>query len=179
MNWFTAHLSRLRAGGKLEARAPALRSDLTGSERLLVLLSSLVVGLFPIAPATVASAATAGVVYLLRGYGSPLVWLVAAAAVFVLGVPVGTAAEIRLQTHDPRWFILDEVSGQLLFFVFFTPTVLSCCAGFVLFRAFDVLKLPPADRLEHLPGGWGIMVDDVVAGLYACVPWYLVTLLWR
>lgn len=179
MNWLAAHWGRLRAGGKLELRAPRLRQELGGAERLLLAVSSLGVGLFPLAPATLASAATAAAVYALRDQGSPRTWLMAAAIVLLIGIPVGTAAEHRLQTHDPRWFILDEVVGQLLFFVFFAPTVLSCCAGFILFRAFDVLKLPPADRLEHLPGGWGIMLDDVVAGLYACVPWYLVTLKWR
>lgn len=166
MNWFAAHLARLEARGKLQVRAAAPSGSLSSGQAAVVAVSSLGVGLFPWAPATVASAATVAVAFLAGERIAPQAWLVIAAVTLAVGIPAGTLAEKRLATSDPRWFILDEVAGQAMFFVFLPPTLPYCAAAFVLFRAFDVLKLPPGERLERLPGGWGIMLDDILAGLY-------------
>jgi len=66
--------------------------------------------------------------------------------------------------------VIDEVAGQILTFVA-TPRVawMGLIFGFILFRALDIVKPFPARRAERLPGGWGIMMDDVVAGLYSLI----------
>ena len=75
--------------------------------------------------------------------------------------------------------VIDEVAGFLVTMVFLPLTVWTCSAGFLLFRALDVLKPWPASRAEKLPGGWGIMADDVVCGLIANAIIHLGLLLWR
>ena len=91
----------------------------------------------------------------------------------VIGVIVATRAARYAQIEDPQWVVIDEVSGQLLtYYLFFWVLPLnwkSWLLGFILFRAFDIWKPFPARQLEHLPGGWGIMADDWMAGIYAAL----------
>ena len=68
---------------------------------------------------------------------------------------------------DPSIVVIDEVVGMWIALVAIPPGVLPIVITFLLFRLFDILKPAPAHHLEHLPGGWGIMLDDVVAGIYA------------
>ena len=91
----------------------------------------------------------------------------------VMGVIVAGRAARYAQIEDPRWIVIDEVSGQLItYYLFFWILPLnwkSWLLGFILFRALDVWKPFPARQLEHLPGGWGIMADDWMAGIYAAI----------
>jgi phosphatidylglycerophosphatase A len=91
----------------------------------------------------------------------------------VMGVIVAGRAARYAQIEDPPWIVIDEVSGQLItYYLFFWILPLnwkSCLLGFILFRAFDIWKPFPARQLEHLPGGWGIMADDWMAGIYAAI----------
>jgi len=91
----------------------------------------------------------------------------------VMGVIVAGRAARYAQIDDPQWVVIDEVSGQLLtYYLFFWLLPLnwkSWLLGFILFRAFDIWKPFPARQLEHLPGGWGIMADDWMAGIYAAL----------
>jgi phosphatidylglycerophosphatase A len=93
--------------------------------------------------------------------------------VAVIGVIVAGRAARYAQIEDPQWVVIDEVSGQLLtYYLFFWLLPLnwkSWLLGFILFRAFDIWKPFPARQLEHLPGGWGIMADDWMAGIYAAL----------
>ena len=68
---------------------------------------------------------------------------------------------------DPGQVVIDEGVGFLFAVAFFPPSAGTVIAGFFVFRAFDIVKPPPARRLETLPGGWGIVADDIVAGLYS------------
>jgi phosphatidylglycerophosphatase A len=90
-----------------------------------------------------------------------------------IGVVVATRAARYAQIKDPQWVVIDEVSGQLLtYYLFFWVLPLNWktwLLGFILFRAFDIWKPFPARQLEHLPGGWGIMADDWMAGIYAAL----------
>ena len=70
---------------------------------------------------------------------------------------------------DPRQVVIDEGVGFLFAVAFLPPSAGTIIAGFFVFRAFDIVKPPPARQLEVLPGGWGIVADDVVAGLYSNV----------
>ena len=72
-------------------------------------------------------------------------------------------------SKDPRQVVVDEGVGFLFAVAFLPPSVGTVIAGFFVFRAFDIVKPPPARQLEALPGGWGIVADDVVAGLYSNV----------
>jgi phosphatidylglycerophosphatase A len=88
------------------------------------------------------------------------------------GVLVSTRAEAAYG-HDAKAIVIDEVVGMAVTFLFLPwPAAaadrwLLCVAGFFLFRVFDVLKPFPANRAQSLPGGRGVMTDDLVAGLYA------------
>ncbi len=80
----------------------------------------------------------------------------------------GHAARV-LRGSDPSSVVIDEAAGMALTLVVLpvTPSLPQLGAAFLLFRFFDVLKPPPLRRLERLPGGWGIVADDLGAGLYA------------
>lgn len=68
---------------------------------------------------------------------------------------------------DPRQVVIDEGVGFLFAVAFLPPSAGTVIAGVFVFRAFDIVKPPPARQLEALPGGWGIVADDVIAGLYS------------
>jgi len=121
--------------------------------------------------ATSASSATGNfwTTGLLPGSGEVAITIMIA----VIGVIVAGRATRYAQIEDPQWVVIDEVSGQLLtYYLFFWILPLnwkSWLLGFILFRAFDIWKPFPARQLEHLPGGWGIMADDWMAGVYAAL----------
>ena len=118
------------------------------------------------APGTAGS--LVGLVLFLPLVGRP--WVVQLAATSVVTV-VGALAADRvaklLGRKDPGLVVVDEVAGQWITFVSLPFTPVIALAGFVLFRAMDVVKPWPARSLERLPGGLGIMADDVAAGIYA------------
>jgi phosphatidylglycerophosphatase A len=68
---------------------------------------------------------------------------------------------------DPSIVVIDEVVGMWIALVAVPREMVPVILAFILFRLFDIIKPAPAHQLEHLPGGWGIMLDDVVAGIYA------------
>lgn len=74
-----------------------------------------------------------------------------------------------LGNPDPQQIVADEIVGQMTCFLWVPVTTWTLIAGFVLFRLFDISKPFPAGRAEHLPGGFGIIADDLVAGFYAGV----------
>jgi len=130
-------------------------------------------GYIPIAPGSVGAAVGAGLVVALARLPGPD-WRVSVAVgagavvVLALGVPAATAAETYFGRKDPGHVIIDEVMGQMIALVA-TPRAgwKWLLGGYLLFRAFDVVKPFPARRLERLRGGWGIMLDDAAAGFWA------------
>ena len=125
-------------------------------------------GFFPIAPGTVGSA-----VGLVLWWGMRVAGATAAAealvvaALLVAGALAATRAEAALGTTDPGPVVIDEVMGMCAALIGAPLTWPAALTGFVLFRAFDVVKPPPARQLEHAHGGWGIMLDDLAAAAYA------------
>ncbi|MFO7818039.1 MAG: phosphatidylglycerophosphatase A family protein [Thermodesulfobacteriota bacterium] len=89
--------------------------------------------------------------------------------IFIAGAIISGRAEAANKQKDPGWIVIDELLGQWTAFLYITSwswTVLA--AGFVFFRIFDILKPFPVKRAEKwLPGGWSIMLDDLLAGIYA------------
>jgi phosphatidylglycerophosphatase A len=123
------------------------------------------IGCLPLAPGTWASLVTVGLWW--AGMPVPLLLQIAVLAVVVL---VGTLAAHRAESffgHDDRRIVIDEVAGSLLAVVGMPATLGVAVAGFALFRLFDIAKPPPVYQLQALPGGWGVMADDVAAGLLA------------
>ena len=136
-------------------------------------------GFSPFAPGTVGTL-----------WGIPLAWAInqipfvpAQVAIIVIlilvGIPLCTRAAAELNMKDPGPVVWDEiVTVPITFFLIpielmSNPLVL--IAGFVLHRLFDISKAPPARQIERLPNGTGIMLDDVVAGIYSCLSLHLLT----
>ena len=84
-----------------------------------------------------------------------------------LGIPAATRVARESGITDPSFVVIDEVAGQLIALIAAPVRWKTLLAGFILFRAFDIVKPPPLRLLEKIPGGSGIMLDDVGAGLYA------------
>ncbi len=122
-------------------------------------------------PGTWASAATV-LLWVLVGsrlrdfWQVPGILLLAGMAV-AAGIPAATSVARAAGIEDPSFVVIDEVAGQLLALVGAPLRWKSQLAGFILFRAFDILKPPPLRLLERLPDGTGIVVDDLGAGVYA------------
>jgi phosphatidylglycerophosphatase A len=100
-------------------------------------------------------------------------WIAAAVTIVIsaVGVWAGGCEERNSGRKDPQHVVIDEVSGQLITFVAALAPFnwKYCVAGFILFRAFDIVKPFPVRQAESLPGGWGIMADDWLAGLFAAL----------
>ena len=121
-------------------------------------------GYFPIAPGTIGSAIALLVLWLLPAFSW---WILSAAAItgFFLGVWVSRLAEAKWG-HDAGRINWDEVIGMLISVIALPKTWIVYLAAFLLFRLFDIVKPFPANRSQKLPGGWGIMTDDVIAAVY-------------
>jgi len=87
--------------------------------------------------------------------------------IFFVGVAAADRVARAIKNPDPKIVIVDEVVGQLATWVFVPVRPSTLIVGFFLFRLFDVLKPPPARQFEALHGGWGIVSDDLMAGIYA------------
>ena len=131
----------------------------------LALATGLGSGFFPIAPATFASALVTLVVWFLVPV-SPVVEGVVALALVPVAVWSAHQAEKRLG-HDAHPIVIDEVLGQWLALWAVPRSAVWMGAGFLLFRFFDIAKPLGVYRLQSLPGGWGIVADDALAGLYS------------
>jgi len=127
------------------------------------------IGLAPIAPGTFGSLPGLLLAWLLARAGGQAALAVGIVAVVLAGTWSAHALAARLGLKDPGVIVVDEIAGQMLTLLGIAMTGPALAAGFVLFRAFDVLKPPPARQLEALPGGFGIMADDLAAGVYANV----------
>ena len=120
---------------------------------------------------TWASAATLAL-WWAAGLWLPSAWVVPVAIaisvlVTLIGIPPSTVVARESGIKDPGFVVIDEVAGQMIALIAVPVHWKYMLAGFILFRSFDILKPFPLRRLESLPGGMGIMMDDVGAGLYA------------
>jgi len=84
-----------------------------------------------------------------------------------VGIPAATRVARSSGLKDPQFVVIDETAGQLIALIGAPLVWKSFLAGFILFRAFDIVKPYPVRQLERLPEGTGVVVDDVAAGLYA------------
>jgi phosphatidylglycerophosphatase A len=137
--------------------------------RLAVLICTFgYVGFFPFAPGTIGSLAGLVVYGLLRWSGAT--WTIEAAVIVVLfavGTWSGTHAERHFGTTDPGPGVIDEVVGMLITLFLLPSSWAVVVVGFLVFRVLDVVKPYPANRLERLHGGLGMMTDDVMSAVYS------------
>ena len=124
-------------------------------------------GYFPVAPGTVGSAAGLLVYLLVWWTGSPILETALILLTFAVGTWAATHAERFFGGIDPGAVVIDEVLGMLVTLAFIPVGWSGALAGFFIFRVFDIIKPYPADRFEKLHGGFGIMADDAMAGVYS------------
>ena len=115
-------------------------------------------------------------VALLSGYYllpiSWLLFLILTIAIFIIGIFAANIYSPITNTHDSGAIIIDEVVGQWVALLFIPNEILYFIAAFILFRLFDITKCWPVNWAEKLPGGIGVMIDDLVAGLMAGIILY-------
>lgn len=134
----------------------------------LGLVSCGFLGLSPIAPGTAGTLGGVLLAWLLARSEHYLYWsLLTCGLLYLLGRSLGAWAERYAAGKDPGFFVLDEVIGYLVTCLWVRgPSPLALVVAFFVFRFFDIFKPPPARRLERLGGGDGILLDDIVSGLY-------------
>ena len=122
------------------------------------------IGYLPRFPGTWGSLLGLGITWFLvpSDWRAIILWI----ALFFLGAMVSSKAEEELG-HDARPIVIDEVMGMGLALLLAPKRLVYYIGAFILFRLFDTFKPFPARRAEKLPGGWGVMADDLVAGVYA------------
>ena len=141
------------------------------TDYLALAIATCGVGYLPLAPGTFGSLVGVAVFLALTKVGS--IWLLVAILVFTFaGIWAGTRTEELSQRKDPGKIVVDEVAGQLIALfplVFAAWSMKTVIVSFILFRFFDIVKPYPANRLQDLKGGMGVMCDDLVAGAYAAI----------
>ena len=155
----------LKQDSPTEKRTTASRSPAAPSPIIRIFATGLFSGYAPVASGTFGSAVGL-LVYLIPGFERPDIILAASAIVFVLGSLAAGRME-KAYGHDPSIVTVDEVLGMWISLVFLPKTLLTAAAAFLLFRVLDILKPWPARFFDRRNGGWNIMLDDVIAGLYA------------
>jgi phosphatidylglycerophosphatase A len=171
-----------------DKRGRTLKIDSLADRVAVVIATGFGAGFIPFGPGTWGSVVGLLIVYgLIKFFGSDALLLqnlliVASLISAALGIWAGDRAEKIFSRKDAGQIVIDEVCGQIISFVFFAPylarlgpqwrgsqLLLWMMVGFGLFRAFDIFKPYPINRLQDLTGGFGVMMDDVLAGIYAAV----------
>ena len=124
-------------------------------------------GYSPFAPGTVGTLGAVVFYLLLVSFLDTTAYLAITFIVIAVAVAVSSEAVKIFEKHDPQEVVIDEVAGFLVTMLFLEPTFINIVLGFILFRAFDILKPFPCRKLESLRGGYGIVMDDVAAGVWA------------
>ncbi len=134
------------------------------------------IGFLPLAPGTIGSAVALPVCWLIADLP---VWIeiVGLLVLFFIGVRLSSIVENGSGQVDPGYIVLDEVLGMWISVFTLPKHFLLFFAAFVSFRILDIAKPIPVSHLQKLPGGWGVMLDDVMAGIYSASVIHLVLLI--
>ena len=128
------------------------------------------IGFFPLASGTIGSLAAVILWYLIVKYFSYEIFLIIFAAIFFIGFLTTEKYLNVTKKHDPKEVVIDEVIGQwiplLIVDISNTSMIIS---AFLLFRFFDIFKIYPINKLESIPGANGVILDDVLAGIYTLI----------
>jgi phosphatidylglycerophosphatase A len=147
---------------------PAPReTKLTATSSVILVATGFGFGYSPIAPGTVG--ALVGIPLVVAGSWLPAPYWQLPGLVLLFFVAVWTAAKSIefFGTKDPKPCVIDEIVSLPITFVGTPLDPVTLAVGFVLNRVLDIIKPPPARQFERLPGGWGIVADDVASGIYA------------
>lgn len=126
-------------------------------------------GFAPVAPGTFGSLAAFVFYFPLLYLNSRLIYIATVVVISGIGIWAAGRAEKDSRIVDPSFVVIDEVAGQLITLFLVPFSWINVVAAFLLFRILDIIKPFPGRRAEHLPGGWGIMTDDIIAGVYGCL----------
>ena len=122
-------------------------------------------GSVPFASGTAGSLAGLLLCMLLHKY--VILYVLVFAALFIAGVISSERVEKDYGFKDPSEVIIDEFACVFMVYLFIPLTPFYVITGFILYRVIDILKIPPMKAIERIKGGWGIMLDDLMAGIYA------------
>ncbi len=131
-------------------------------------------GYSPFAPGTVGTVGGIILFYLLSKF-SPFIYFPFLLGLMIFSVWVSTKASCIFGETDPKQVVVDEVCGYLVTMFLIPPNLGNIILGFFLFRLFDIAKPPPVRSAERLPSGFGIVVDDIVAGMYSNIILQIIT----
>ena len=177
---------------KTEAAVSAAPRRRAVKDYLALVIATFGVGYFPLAPGTLGSLLGVGLYFLIRSIytslvqdhapgdllsrqtGFLIIQLLVITVVTLGGIWAGTRTEQILGRKDPGKVVIDEVAGQLISLIPISLVIAGTefwlvVVAFISFRLFDIIKPYPARRFESLKSGWGIMADDLVAGVYAAI----------
>lgn len=129
--------------------------------------SGLYTGFAPIASGTVASIA-ALIIFLIPGFENPSLILFVISLSIIFGKNIADKFEVKYG-NDPKQFTLDEFIGTWISLLFIPKKIWFLVPAFFLWRAMDILKPFPIRKMESFKGGWGVFLDDVVAGIYTFI----------
>jgi phosphatidylglycerophosphatase A len=133
------------------------------------------VGYSPLAPGTAGSLLTLLIFYFL--YPLPL-WVIILTLLFLFFLGIYSAGIVEKEKgKDPSIVVIDEMVGMGISLISIPPDRILFPVAFLLFRFFDIMKPPPINSSQKLPGAWGIMMDDVVAGAYTLIITHLVKII--
>ena len=132
-------------------------------------------GYAPIAPGTAGS--LAGLILYIMLHDWPVLLFIVFGTFFAAGVIAAGAVEKEAGEKDPSKVVVDEFACIPVVFMFIPFKAALIVTGFILYRLFDILKVPPMNKLENIHGGWGIMLDDLMAAVYANLCLHLIVLI--
>lgn len=135
-------------------------------EKLVKFFASFFAGYSPAAPGTFGTLIGIPLYLILFPQGTKA-YIIFTALFIVLGVEISSLAETIFNEHDSPKIIIDEIAGFLVTMLFIPFNIKFILSGFILFRIFDIWKPVPISQLQKLPGGAGIMADDILAGIYS------------
>ncbi|AEH44790.1 phosphatidylglycerophosphatase A [Thermodesulfatator indicus DSM 15286] len=124
-------------------------------------------GYLPKAPGSWGSLGAVALMGIIGPFTHPAFQSLIAIILFLAGIWASNEYIQSLDNKDPSEVVIDEIAGQWIALVFFAPTITNLLLGFFLFRLFDIWKPLPVRLGEKLPGGLGIMMDDILAGIAA------------
>lgn len=127
--------------------------------------SGLCTGFIPKASGTFASL-VALLIFLIPGFENPTLLMLVISVLIVIGVRIADKFE-SIYGKDPRQFTLDEFIGMWITLLFIPKKIWFLIPAFIVWRFLDIVKLYPAKKIETIKGGWGVMLDDVILGLYS------------
>ena len=145
---------------------------------ILLFATGLGVGCSPVVPGTMGTLLAIPIFLLVSSIPSPVYeWTII--AFFFLACWVSDKAQSHWGKKDDQRIVIDEIMGFFATMMWLPKTALFITLGFVLFRIFDILKPPPVHRLEQMRGGYGVVLDDVMAGIYANIVLQLIRIIIR